>query len=325
MHIERHEMIETVWGLLIDEVQPVVIEKVGVAAPDEARLFLRIVVGVVIFRQADGKALLAIPLIFPFQCAQVILEVAEDEDAAGLLVGNDIDAVLGRVGEDGELRCLIDFPVIDGGVAGLRDEVAVVKAAEERVVIHCEAVLVDAEELVGEDALLYPIVTVEPCLRRPTEMQGGEDVGIRPFEVFHHLRPVLDFFVGHLFDRRAGDDEAIVFLILDVIESEIVLRQVGAVCVGGLARCDTGESTESCSGVSPKRRSSCTSVGFLMGIRFRIRIFSGRISCVRARASLMVTIPSFFNSVMASRPSAILIGKVKTSLGRQSSKGFWEK
>lgn len=51
--------------------------------------------------------------------------------------------------EDGELRCLIDFPVIDGGVAGLRDEVAVVKAAEERVVIHCEAVLVDAEELVG--------------------------------------------------------------------------------------------------------------------------------------------------------------------------------
>ncbi len=83
------------------------------------------------------------------------------------------------------------------------------------------------------------------------------------------------------------------------------------------------KSTESCSGVSPKRRSSCTSVGFLMGIRFRIRIFSGRISCVRARASLMVTIPSFFNSVMASRPSAILIGKVKTSLGRQSSKGFW--
>ena len=82
------------------------------------------------------------------------------------------------------------------------------------------------------------------------------------------------------------------------------------------------KSTESCSGVSPKRRSSCTSVGFLMGIRFRIRIFSGRISCVRARASLMVTIPSFFNSVMASRPSAILIGKVKTSLGRQSSKGF---
>ena len=83
------------------------------------------------------------------------------------------------------------------------------------------------------------------------------------------------------------------------------------------------KSTESCSGVSPKRRSSCTSVGFLMGIRFRIRIFSGRISCVRARASLMVTIPSFFNSVMASRPSAILIGKVKTSLGRQLSKGFW--
>ena len=98
MHIEWHEVIEAVRGLLIDEVQPVVIEKVGVAAPDEAWLFLRIVVGVIIFRQADGKALLAISFIFPFQRAQVILEVAEDEDAAGLLIGNDIDAVLGGAG-----------------------------------------------------------------------------------------------------------------------------------------------------------------------------------------------------------------------------------
>ena len=241
MHIERHEVIEAVWGLLIDEVQPVVIEKMGVAAPDEARLFLRIVVGIVIFRQADGKALLAIPLIFPFQCAQVILEVAEDEDAAGLLVRNDIDAVLGRAGEDGELRCLIDLSVVDGGVAGLRDEVAVIKAAEKRMVIHGEAVLVDAEELSGKDALFYPVVTVEPGLRRPTEMQGGEDVGIRPFEVFHHLRPVLDFFVGHLFDGGSSDDEAVVFLVLDVLEGEIVLRQVGAVRVGGLTRRDAGE------------------------------------------------------------------------------------
>ena len=167
--------------------------------------------------------------------------MAEDEDAAGLLIGNDIDAVLGGAGEDGELRCLIDLSVIDGGVAGLRDEVAVVKAAEERVVVHREAVLVDAEELAGEDALLYSVVTVEPGLCRPAEVQGGEDMGIRPFEVFHHLRPVFDFFVGHLFDGRAGDDEAVVFLILDVIEGEIVLGQVGAVRVGGLARRDAGE------------------------------------------------------------------------------------
>ncbi|CUP20893.1 Uncharacterised protein [Bacteroides xylanisolvens] len=241
MHIEWHEVIKAVGGLLIDEVQPVVIEKVGVAAPDEARLFLRIVVGIVVFRQADGKALLAVSFIFPFQRAQVILEVAENEDAAGLLIGNDIDTVLGGAGEDGELRCLIDLSVVDGGVAGLRDEVAVVKAAEERVVIHREAVLVDAEEFSGEDAFLYSVVTVESGLCRPAEMQGGEDVGICPFEVFHHLRPVLDFFVGHLFDGRAGDDEAVVFLVLDVIEGEIVLGQVGAVRVGGLARRDAGE------------------------------------------------------------------------------------
>ena len=47
---------------------------------------------------------------------------------------------------------------------------AVVKAAEERVVIHREAVLVDAEELSGEDALLYSVVTVEPGLCRPADM-----------------------------------------------------------------------------------------------------------------------------------------------------------
>lgn len=94
MYVEGHEIVQAVRGFLIDEVQPVMIEKVGIAAPYEARAFLRIIVGIIVGRKLCRKAFITVPLVLPLQRAQVVLEVAENEDAAGFLVGNDIDAVV---------------------------------------------------------------------------------------------------------------------------------------------------------------------------------------------------------------------------------------
>ena len=51
MYVEGHEIVQAVRGFLIDEVQPVMIEKVGIAAPYEARAFLRIIVGIIVGRK----------------------------------------------------------------------------------------------------------------------------------------------------------------------------------------------------------------------------------------------------------------------------------
>ena len=128
MYVEGHEIVQAVRGFLIDEVQPVMIEKVGIAAPYEARAFLRIIVGIIVGRKLCRKAFITVPLVFPLQRAQVVLEVAENEDAAGFLVGNDIDAVVLGTGKSDQLGRGVDLGIIDRCVAGLRDEVPVVRS-----------------------------------------------------------------------------------------------------------------------------------------------------------------------------------------------------
>lgn len=66
-------------------------------------------------------------------------------------------------------------------------------------------------------------------------------------------------------------------------------------------------------GELPSRRRSCSSVGFFRGMRLRIRIFRGRISCVMARSFPMVTIPSSRRRFTADRPPSILMGMAKNS------------
>lgn len=93
MYIERHEIVQTVGRFLVYEIQPVMVEQMGIAAPYETGPFLGIIIGIVIFRKTDGKSLFPIPLVLPFQGAQVVFKMAQHENAAGFLVGNDVDAV----------------------------------------------------------------------------------------------------------------------------------------------------------------------------------------------------------------------------------------
>ena len=156
MYVEGHEIVQAVRGFLIDEVQPVMIEKVGIAAPYEARAFLRIIVGIIVGRKLCRKAFITVPLVFPLQRAQVVLEVAENEDAAGFLVGNDIDAVVLGTGKSDQLGRGVDLGIIDRCVAGLRDEVPVVKAAKERMERHLKPVRVIPKSFCGRILFCTP-------------------------------------------------------------------------------------------------------------------------------------------------------------------------
>ena len=86
MYIERHEIVQTVGRFLVYEIQPVMVKQMGIAAPYETGLFLGIIVGIVIFRQTDGKSLFPIPLVLPFQGAQVVFKMAQHENAAEMML-----------------------------------------------------------------------------------------------------------------------------------------------------------------------------------------------------------------------------------------------
>ena len=67
-------------------------------------------------------------------------------------------------------------------------------------------------------------------------------------------------------------------------------------------------SSSTCSGVLPSSRDSCVSVAILVGMRFRTRICSGRMSCVTARVSFMTKIFSSASVFAAGRPFGIIMG-----------------
>ena len=87
------------------------------------------------------------------------------------------------------------------------------------------------------------IVVVKPGLRAPADMQGGVNVRFRPFHDFNEFIPVLDFLERHQLDRRAGDDEAVVLLIADVVEGfvegqKMIFRRIFGVVGLGLDEVD---------------------------------------------------------------------------------------
>ena len=241
MYIERHEIVQTVGRFLVYEIQPVMVKQMGIAAPYETGLFLGIIVGIVIFRQTDGKSLFPIPLVLPFQGAQVVFKMAQHENAAGFLVGNDVDAVFLGPGKNGQFRRDIHFFIVNGSMTGLGDEIAVVEAPEERMVGQGEIVLVNTEEFPWKDSLFHPIVPIQPCLGGPAEMKGGEHMTVGPVEIFQHFRPVIHFFIRHFFHRRPGNDKAVIFPVLNIIKGEVIFIQVRPVRMGGFPGSDTGK------------------------------------------------------------------------------------
>lgn len=60
-----------------------------------------------------------------------------------------------------------------------------------------QVVLVNAEELLGQDSFLHPIIPIKSSLGSPAEVKGRKYVGIGPVEIFQHFRPVIHLFVGH--------------------------------------------------------------------------------------------------------------------------------
>ena len=216
---------------LIDQVEPVVVEDMGITAPGKGRRIAVIVMGIIVGRRSDGQSLVFVAQVCFSQRIPVVFKVAEDEKLPVVWRADDIDTVFCIAGEDFQLRCIVDGNVIDSRMARLGNEIPVIESPQERMMAPRELVFVYAEQLLGQELLLDMIEMIECGLGSPAEGQGGIDMGTGPVQIFYQFRPVIDFFEGQRFYRCAGDNEAVVVLVPDFVKGVIIGIEVGGVGV----------------------------------------------------------------------------------------------
>ena len=78
---------------MIDDIQPVVIEQMGIATPREVWPLRIVVIRVVVLGHCNGQALFLIPQVFLFQGPPIVLEVTEDKETAVIRRTDDVDTV----------------------------------------------------------------------------------------------------------------------------------------------------------------------------------------------------------------------------------------
>lgn len=219
---------------LIDDIQPIMVEEVGVAAPCEVRFLGIVVARVIVLGDGDGQAFFLIPQVLFFEGPAVVFEVAEDEEAAVVRRTDDVDAVFGGPRQDFQFRRVVDGNVIYGRMAGLGNEVAVIEAPKQRMVLLSQLVFKDTEELGRQIPFVDAVVVVEPGLGAPAEEERRKGMGLGPVEIGLHFRPVVDGFKGNLFDRRAGNDQAVIVAVLNVFEDVVVFIEIRGIGMGTL-------------------------------------------------------------------------------------------
>ena len=89
-----------------------------------------IVIGVIIYRNMNGKSLVFVPEVFLFQGVRVVFGVAGDEDLASLLVHDSVDPRFRGGGQDFQPRHLLNVLPVNGGVAGMGNPEFIIKAPE---------------------------------------------------------------------------------------------------------------------------------------------------------------------------------------------------
>ena len=195
-------------------------------APGKERLLLGVVIGEVVLGHADGQALVEVAPELRAQRVASVLEVARHVDLVEVARGKKCRAARKALGKNLQLRVLSEGRSVDGGVAGVRHVVHLVEAVGQEVVLVAETLLEHAEKLGSEHFLWDAVEVVETGERAPAQIHRREHVRLRPVDDPAELVPVVDVLELHLLDRRAGDDEAVVVVVLERVEGVVELDQV---------------------------------------------------------------------------------------------------
>lgn len=140
------QLQQVIGRFLIDHIDPIGVKQVSIAAPLEAGLLTAVIVGIVKFRLLRVKALVFVTDEFILQGISVIFKMAHDKDMAHVARTADVDAVFGAAAQHFKARVSVDLIVIDTGITRLGNEVAVIKAAQERMEVCRKSIGIDAVE-----------------------------------------------------------------------------------------------------------------------------------------------------------------------------------
>ena len=204
---------------LVDEVvEPVAEQQMSMSTPADNGLLGVVIVGEIICGRIDGQSQVLVPDVLPVQGVGVVLRVSGDENLPSLLVHDAVDASLIRGGHDLQSLGGSDVLPEDGGVAGMGNPEFIVKATQQDGALVVRPMGEYAEELLLQLVLGNAVVIVKARLGAPADVEGGMDIGLAPLHDPAQLRPVVHRFKLHQLHRCAGDDHAVEFAILQLIE-----------------------------------------------------------------------------------------------------------
>ena len=108
----------------------------------------------------------------------------------------------------------------------MRRQENVVEAAHQLVVAVEDPVREDPEHLFRQGIFGDAVVVVESGLCAPANVEHGKHVVFGPVQDIGQFGPIVHFFEGQQFHRRAGDDEAVELLAAHLREGFVMGDQV---------------------------------------------------------------------------------------------------
>src|SRR3990172_3162984 len=133
----------------------------------------RVVFWIIVLWHVDGQSLVHIAVVFGLECKRVVFRVAGHEDVTSILRAENVNAGLVRFSEDVQIIDLLHIRAADLGVARMGSEKNVVESAQQAFGRGKDAVLVHAEQLVGEVVFWYSISMIQRGLRAPANVENG--------------------------------------------------------------------------------------------------------------------------------------------------------
>jgi hypothetical protein len=196
-------------GLVYEVIQPVSKEQGGVAAPGGEGLLRIVVAREIVLGDLRIDARQLVTGVFFIKSIGIVFRMTCKEDLTSLAGGNSINACLLGGGKYSEIPNCLNVGSVYGGVSRMRNVENVIKTAEKNGSLVVNNVGINARKLLGEGLFLYSIVVVESCLRAPTNVKGGMNVGLGPLHNLAKLIPIVNLLKLHLLHRRACDDHTV--------------------------------------------------------------------------------------------------------------------
>ena len=137
-----------------------------------------------------------------------------------------------------DLRHRLHILPADRRVTGVGHIKHIVKTTQQNGILVDHLVGEHTEHFLVQCHLVDTEVIVQGSLRAPADVEGAVDMGFGPLHDPAQFLPVGHFLEGQKFHRRAGDDHAVIILVLNLVERLIERQHVLLGSILGLVAAD---------------------------------------------------------------------------------------